>query len=132
MSWIKDIKDQVQEADKLQKEFGIQCRNEYLRLNPMVMEILKDLGKEWYGRFLFFHRYKIETLPGVFYWGITRRGKGLEQLPRRLDIKLRIFEDNIYFAIDAAFPDGPTLSENSHDTKEESLKQAIVELISRT
>ena len=38
----------------------------------------------------------------------------------------------MYYALDAAFTDGPTLSANTGDTTEESLKQAIVELISRT
>jgi hypothetical protein len=98
----------------------------------MVMGLLKALGKEWYGKLFFVKRYKIEVLPGVFFWGIKRRGRGLELLPQRLYIKLRITEDNMYFAIDAAFTDGPTISVNTGDTTEESLKQAIVELISRT
>ncbi len=133
MTWVKDLKNQVQEADKLQRDFTTQCRNEYLRLSPIVIGILKELGKEWYGKILTINKYKIETLPDVFFWGITRRGKGLEQLPSKLHIKLRAFDNNImYFALDAAFTDGPTLSANTADTTEESLKEAIVELISRT
>jgi hypothetical protein len=132
MTWLSDVKNQLQEVDKQQKEFGIQCRKEYLRLTPMVMGLLKALGKEWYGKLFFVNRYKIETLPGVFFWGISRRGRGLELLPQRLNIKLRVTENRVYFAIDAAFTDGPTISVNTSDTAEESLKQAIVELISRT
>jgi hypothetical protein len=132
MTWLTDIKNQLQEADKQKKEFSILCRNEYLRLTPMVMGLLKALGKEWYGKLFFVNRYKIETLPGVFFWGIKRRGRGLELLPQRLNIKLRVLENHVYFAIDAAFSDGPTISGNTGDTNEESLKQAIVELISRT
>ena len=98
-----------------------------------VVGLLKELGKEWYGKFLSLKKYKIETLPDIFFWGITRRGRGLEQLPNRLHIKLRAFENSVmYFALDAAFTDGPTLSANTADTTEESLKQAIIELISRT
>ena len=133
MSWVKELKNQVQEAGNLEKEFSLQCRNEYLRLNSMVVGLLKELGNEWYGKLSFFNKYKIETLPDVFFWGITRRGKGLELLPQRLHIKLRAFENNImYFALDASFTGGPTLSANTADTTEESLKQEIVELISRT
>ncbi len=133
MTWVKDLKNQVQEADKQQRDFTILCRNEYTRLNPMVVGLLKELGKEWYGKLLFLKKYKIETLPDVFFWGITRRGNGLELLPQRLHIKLRAFENNImYFTLDAAFTDGPTLSANTADTTAESLKEAIVELISRT
>ena len=132
MTWLSDIKNQLQEADKIQKEYSIQGRKEYLRLTPMVMGLLKALGTEWYGKLFFVNKYKIETLPGVFFWGISRRGKGLELLPKRLNIKLRVVENRVYFAIDAAFTDGPTISVNTSDTAEESLKQAIVELISRT
>jgi hypothetical protein len=133
MTWVRDLKNQVQEAGKLEKEFSAQCRNEYLRLDPMVVGLLKELGKEWYGKLLFMNKYTIETLPDVYFWGITRRGKGLEMLPQRLHIKLRAFENYVmYFALDAAFTDGPTLSANTADTTEESLKEAIVELISRT
>jgi hypothetical protein len=132
MTWLSDIKNQLQEADKIQKEYSIQGRKEYLRLTPMVMGMLKALGTEWYGKLFFVKKYKIETLPGVLFWGINRRGKGLELLPQRLNIKLRVLEDRVYFAIDAAFTDGPTISVNTSDTAEESLKQAIVELISRT
>ena len=46
MTWLADIKNQLQEADKQQKEFSIQCRKEYLRLSPMVIKLLKALGKE--------------------------------------------------------------------------------------
>jgi hypothetical protein len=132
MSWITDIKNQLQDADKQKREFDIQCRKEYLRLTPIVMGLLKSLGKEWYGKLFFVKRYKIEVLPGVFFWGIKRRGRGLDLLPQRLNLKLRVTENNVYFAIDAAFADGPTISVNTSDTSEESLKQAIVELISRT
>ena len=132
MTWLTDVKNQLQEADRQQKEFGILCRKEYLKLTPLVMGLLKALGKEWYGKLFLVNRYKIETLPGVFFWGIKRRGRGLELLPRQLYIKLRVVENNVYFALDAAFTDGPTISANTRDTKEESLKQAIVDLISRT
>ena len=132
MTWLSDIKNQLQQVDQQKREFSIQCRKEYIRLTPMVMGMLKSLGKEWYGKLFFVNKYKIETLPGVFFWGIKRRGGGLELLPRRLNIKLRVVENNVYFAIDASFADGPTISVNTGDTKEESLKQAIVELISRS
>jgi len=133
MSWVKELKNQVEEADRLEKGFFLQCRNEYTRVHPMVMGLLKELGNEWYGKFYFINKYSIETLPDVFFWGISRRGRGMELLPQRLHIKLRAFENNVmYFALDAAFPGGPTLSSNSADTSEENLKQAIVELISRT
>ena len=62
MTWVKDLKNQVQEADKLQRDFTTQCRNEYLRLSPIVIGILKELGKEWYGKILTINKYKIETL----------------------------------------------------------------------
>ena len=52
-------------------------------------------------------------------------------MPQRLYIKLRVVENNVYFAIDAAFTEGPTIAVNTGDTNEESLKQAIVELIAR-
>ena len=133
MSWVKELKNQVQEVDNLQKEVTNQWKNEYLRLTPIIVGILDELGKEWYGKFLFINKYKIETLPDVFFWGITRRGKGMELLPQRLNIKLRAFENGaMYFALDVTFSDGPTLSVNTADTSEESLKQAVVDLITQT
>lgn len=99
----------------------------------MIEGLLAELGQEWYGKVLCVKKYKIETLPDVFFWGITRRGRGMDLLPQRLYIKLRAFEDNeMYFSLEAAFSDGPTLAANTADTSEEGLKQAIVALISPT
>lgn len=132
MSWITDLKNQVQEFDKELKSVSIQGQNEYLRLSPMVLGLLHALGQEWYGKFFSFNKYKIETLPDILYWGIKRRGKGFELLPQQLHIKLRVLENKVYFAIDALYSGSPSISSNTADTEEESLKQAIVDLVSRT
>ena len=131
MSWISDLKTNLQQAEHEKKQFDIDSHNEYERLSPLVMNLLRAIGKEWYGKLLFINKYKIDTLPGVFFWGIKRRGKGLESLPQRLHIKLRVLENRTYFAIDAAFTDGPTITVNTIDTSEENLKKAIVELVSQ-
>jgi len=133
MNWVRDIKQNLQEAEKQKREFDTKCRKEYTRLTPMVMTLLKAIGSEWYGKFFFVKKYKIDTfaLPGVFFWGIKRRGRGLDSLPKRLHIKLRIHEDIPYFAIDALTTDGPTISVNTSDTSEENLNKAIAELIAR-
>jgi hypothetical protein len=133
MNWVRDIKQNLEEAEKQKKDFDAKCRNEYTRLTPMVMALLRAIGSEWYGKWFFVNKYKIDTfaLPGVFFWGIKRRGRGLDSLPQRLHIKLRILEDNSYFAIDAVTTDGPTISVNTSDTSEENLSKAIAELIAR-
>lgn len=130
MSWVKELKQQVQEVDNQQKELENLWSATYLRLTPLIVGILNELGQEWYGKFLSVKKYKIETLPDVYFWGITRRGKGMELLPQRLYIKLRAFENNdMYFSLEVAFTDGPTLSANTADISEESLKKAIIDLI---
>jgi hypothetical protein len=133
MKWVREIKQKLQETEKQKREFDTKCRKEYVRLTPMVMALLKVIGSEWYGKSFFVNKYKIDTfaLRGVFFWGIKRRGKGLDSLPQRLHIKLRIDEDNPYFAIDAVTTDGPTLSVNTSDTSEENLNKTIAELIGR-
>jgi hypothetical protein len=98
----------------------------------MVLALLKEVGKEWYGTWLFVNRFKIETLNSVFFWGIHRRGRGLDTLPQRLNIKLKILDTRSFFAIDAAFLNGPTVSVITNDTTQESLKKAIIDLVSQT
>lgn len=130
MSWLKEIKNNLQQPDKLREQYEVAYKAEFARISPMVMTMLREIGIEWYGKIFFIKRFKIDAIKGVFFWGITRRGGGLDTLPQQMNIKLRLQDGRFYFAIDAKFKEGPTLTSISNDTSQEGLKQAIIDLIS--